>query len=142
MSDLHALSLAEVARLIQARTISPVEVTRALLSRIESLDRGVNAFLTVTPELALADARTAEIDIAGGRYLGPLHGVPLGIKDIYDTQGIRTTGHSRICMNYVPSSDATAVRKLRESGAVLMGKLATHEFAHGGPSFDLPWPPA
>ena len=79
--------------------------------------------------------------MAGG-YRGPMHGIPFALKDIYSTAGIRTTGHSRICLDTVPSADATTVRKLYEAGAVLTGKLATHEFAHGGPSFDLPWPPA
>ena len=87
-------------------------------------------------------ARAAEAEIARGNYRGPLHGVPFALKDIYDTAGVLTSGHSRTCIDRVPRKDATAVAKLRAAGAVLMGKLATHEFAHGGPSFDLPWPPA
>src|SRR4051794_41616993 len=77
-----------------------------------------------------------------GNYRGPLHGIPFGLKDIYSTAGIRTTSHSKICENLVPTEDATTVSKLYQAGGVLLGKLATHEFAHGGPSFDLPWPPA
>ena len=87
-------------------------------------------------------ARAAEAEIARGNYRGPLHGVPFAVKDIYDTAGVLTSGHSRTCIDRVPRKDATTVAKLRAAGAVLMGKLATHEFAHGGPSFDLPWPPA
>src|SRR5207249_4715698 len=75
-------------------------------------------------------------------YRGPLHGMPFGLKDIYATSGIRTTSHSKICENLVPTEDATTIAKLYQAGGVLLGKLATHEFAHGGPSFDLPWPPA
>ena len=83
-----------------------------------------------------------EREITAGRYRGPLHGIPFGLKDIYATAGIRTTSHSKICENLVPTEDATTVSKLYQAGGVLLGKLATHEFAHGGPSFDLPWPPA
>lgn len=142
MQDVHGLSLAEAAKLIESRKLSPVELVRALLSRIDTFDPQVNAFITVTGDLALAQARSAEKEISAGHYRGPLHGVPVGIKDIYNTAGIRTTGHSKICSENVPAEDAAAVTKLYDAGAVLMGKLATHEFAHGGPSFDLPWPPA
>lgn len=142
MQDYEALSLAETAYLIETREISPVELIRARLSRIESFDPQVNSFITVTADLALAQARKAEKEISAGHYGGPLHGIPVGVKDIYNTAGIRTTAHSRLCIDNIPSKDATAVTKLREAGAVLMGKLATHELAHAGPSFDLPWPPA
>ncbi|MBW8270092.1 amidase [Caldovatus aquaticus] len=141
-SEPHFLSIAEAARLIARRQLSPVELTRALLARIEALDPQLNAYLLVTAERALDAAREAEAAIMAGRHLGPLHGIPLALKDVICTAGIRTTGHSRLCADYVPREDATVVRKLREAGAVLLGKLATHEFAHGGPSFDLPWPPA
>ena len=142
MHELHALTLADAAALIEARRLSPVELVQALLSRIEDFDPQVNAFITVTADLALEQARQAECEISAGRYRGPLHGIPLGIKDIYNTAGVRTTANSRLCLDNVPSEDAAAVAKLKRAGAVLMGKLATHEFAHGGPSFDLPWPPA
>src|SRR5438552_18154781 len=109
---------------------------------IEALDPQLNAFLLPTPEKAREQAKAAEREIMAGRHRGPLHGIPFGLKDIYATDGIRTTSHSKICENLVPSEDATIVAKLYQAGGVLLGKLATHEFAHGGPSFDLPWPAA
>jgi aspartyl-tRNA(Asn)/glutamyl-tRNA(Gln) amidotransferase subunit A len=141
-SEPHFLSIAEAARLIARRQLSPLELTRALLARIEALNPQINAYLLVTADRAIDAARKAEEEIMAGRHLGALHGIPVALKDIFCTAGIRTTGHSRICADFVPREDATVVRKLHESGAVLLGKLATHEFAHGGPSFDLPWPPA
>lgn len=141
-NDLHFLSIAEAAKLIRARRLSPVELTRAYLQRIEALDPQLNAFITVTADLALQQARRAEREITKGNYRGPLHGIPFGLKDIYNTKGILTSGHSKVCIDNIPGEDATTTRKLYEAGAVLLGKLATHEFAHGGPSFDLPWPPA
>ncbi|HQT76200.1 MAG: hypothetical protein B7Z80_09300 [Rhodospirillales bacterium 20-64-7] len=141
-ATLHDLSIADAARLIAQRRISPVELTQAYLDRIDAVDGQVNAFLTVTAETALTQARAAEAEIVAGRHRGPMHGIPFALKDIYCTDGIHTTGHSRTRADYVPNFDATTVTKLYESGAILLGKLATHEFAHGGPSFDLPWPPA
>jgi aspartyl-tRNA(Asn)/glutamyl-tRNA(Gln) amidotransferase subunit A len=135
-------TIAQSAELIRTRKLSPVELTQAHLKRIVDLDPQLNAFLMVTPDLALQQAREAEEEIAKGKYRGPLHGVPFGLKDIYNTRGIRTTGHSKVCADNVPAEDATMTRKLYDAGAVLLGKLSTHEFAHGGPSFDLPWPPA
>jgi aspartyl-tRNA(Asn)/glutamyl-tRNA(Gln) amidotransferase subunit A len=135
-------TIAQSAELIRTRKLSPVELTQAHLKRIADLDPQLNAFLMVTPDLALQQAREAEEEIAKGKYRGPLHGVPFGLKDIYNTRGIRTTGHSKVCADNVPAEDATTTRKLYDAGAVLLGKLSTHEFAHGGPSFDLPWPPA
>ncbi|MBX9699245.1 MAG: amidase, partial [Acetobacteraceae bacterium] len=140
--DLHHLTIAEAAALIAARKLSPVELTRAFLDRIAALDGQVNAYLLVTADHALAQARAAEAEIMAGGYRGPLHGIPYALKDIYCTAGIRTTGHSRSAMGFVPTEDAETVARLTAAGAVLLGKLATHEFAHGGPSFDLPWPPA
>ena len=139
---LHDLTLADAAGLIKARKLSPVEYTQALLRRTDALDPQLNAYITRTSEAALEAARSAEAEIARGNWRGPLHGIPFAVKDIYDTAGVLTSGHSRICIDRVPSKDATAVAKLRAAGAIPMGKLATHEFAHGGPSFDLPWPPA
>src|SRR5690242_7555890 len=140
--ELAFLTIAEAARLIERKQLSPVELTTALIRRTEALDPQLNAYLLPTPDQALDQARQAEQEIIDGGYRGPMHGIPFALKDIYTTAGIRTTGHSRICLDAVPSTDATTVRKLYEAGAVLTGKLATHEFAHGGPSFDLPWPPA
>ena len=141
-ADLHFLTLAEAARLIASRELSPVEYTQALMARADALDAQVNAFITRTNERALEQARTAEVEIAKGRHRGPLHGIPFGLKDIYDTVGIRTTGHSKLGLDNVPATTATAAQWLLDAGAVLLGKLATHEYASGGPSLDLPWPPA
>lgn len=134
------LTIARAAELIRTRKFSPVELTQALLQRIEAFDTQVRAFITLTPELALEQARKAEQEIAAGHYRGPMHGIPFGLKDVYNTAGIRTTAHSKIYVDNVPQEDATTTAKLLAAGGVLMGKLATHEFAHGGPSHDLPWP--
>src|SRR5215472_16916306 len=141
-TELHWLTIADAARLIESRRLSPLELTDALLARIDALDPQLNAFLLPTPERARGQAKAAEREIMAGRYRGPLHGIPFGLKDIYATAGIRTTSYSKICENLVPTEDATTAAKLYQAGGVLLGKLATHEFAHGGPSFDLPWPPA
>lgn len=141
-NDLHFLSISELSRLISSRELSPVELVDHLLRRIDDIDPQVNAFLTVTAEHARKQARQAEAEILGGNWRGPLHGVPFGLKDIYYTAGILTSGHSRIGIGHIPLRDATTVERLYQAGAVLLGKLATHELAHGGPSFDLPWPPA
>jgi aspartyl-tRNA(Asn)/glutamyl-tRNA(Gln) amidotransferase subunit A len=141
-SDLHFLTITDAARLIQSRRLSPVDLTQAYLDRIAAIDSQLNSYLLVTADHALAQARSAEAEIAAGHYRGPMHGIPFALKDIYCTAGIRTTCHSRTRADYVPGFDATTVTKLYDSGAVLLGKLATHEFAHGGPSFDLPWPAA
>ena len=141
-TELAFLTIAEAARLIEKKQLSPVELTTALIRRAEALDPQLNTYLLPTFDRAIDQARTAEREITAGRYRGPMHGIPFGLKDIYATAGIRTTGHSRVCIDTVPTADATTVRKLYDAGAILTGKLATHEFAHGGPSFDLPWPPA
>jgi aspartyl-tRNA(Asn)/glutamyl-tRNA(Gln) amidotransferase subunit A len=141
-TELYTLSITDAARLIERRAVSPVELTDALLARIESLDPQLNAFLLVTADQARTHARAAEAAIMQGGRKGSMHGIPFALKDIFGTAGIRTTGHSRVCIDTIPAEDAASVAKLYESGSVLLGKLATHEFAHGGPSFDLPWPPA
>jgi len=140
--ELHHLTIAVAAQLIRSRKLSPVEYVDALLKRIESLDSQLNAFITVTANLARKQARQAEVEIMSGRYRGPLHGIPFALKDIYNTKGILTSGGSKVCSDNIPTSDAATTRMLYDAGAVLLGKLQTHEFAHGGPSFDLPWPPA
>ena len=109
---------------------------------MHELDAELHSFLLLTEEKALADARAAEVAIMAGNPVGPLHGIPIGLKDIVDTKGIRTTCHSNFLRDNIPDTDATCAVKLAEAGTVLMGKTATHEFADGGPSFDLPWPPA
>jgi aspartyl-tRNA(Asn)/glutamyl-tRNA(Gln) amidotransferase subunit A len=140
--DVASLSIVQAGALIRERKLSSVELTRALLDRIELLDGELHAFLTVTADLAMAQASAADAEIAAGRYRGPMHGIPYALKDIYETAGIPTTAHSRVLMDYVPARDAATVRMLADAGAVLLGKLATHEFATSGPMFDLPWPPA
>ena len=142
VTDLHFLTIAKAGDLIRRRQLSPVELTRAFLDRVAAIDPQINAYLLLTADHALAQARVAESEVMAGTYRGPMHGIPYALKDIYCTNGIRTTSHSRTRADYVPQFDATTVTKLNQSGAVLLGKLATHEFAHGGPSFDLPWPPA
>ncbi|HEY1930792.1 MAG TPA: amidase [Acetobacteraceae bacterium] len=135
------LTIADAGRLIAAKKLSPVELTRSLLDRIATVDAQLNAFLQVTERQALAAARAAERAVMSGRK-GPLLGIPVAYKDIYETAGVRTTAHSRILADNVPAQDAETVRRLGAAGAVMLGKLATHEFAIGGPAFDLPWPPA
>ena len=136
------LTIAQASDLIERKALSPVELTEACMRRIEMLDSQISAVVTLAGERAIEDARVAEAEIAKGRWRGPMHGIPFGLKDIYDTAGIRTAGQSRIAMDNVPAKNAAAVDRLRESGAILLGKLTTHEFARSGPAFDLPWPPA
>jgi len=141
MKENHGfLTIAQAARLIEARKLSPVELTEALLMRVERFDSQLHAFITLTRDQAMKQARDAEAEIAGGRYRGAMHGIPFGLKDIYNTAGIATTGNSKVCIDHVPSEDAATTARLYGAGGVLIGKLATHEFAHGGPSYDLPWP--
>src|SRR5882762_8200991 len=142
MAELHDLSIAELSNLIAARKLSPLELTDALIQRVEQYDAQTRAFITRTFDLARKQAREAEGEIAAGRYRGALHGIPFALKDIYDTKGILTSAHSRVFIDRIPREDATTTARLYHAGAVLLGKLATHEMAHAGPSFDLPWPPA
>ena len=136
-----SLTIAEASRLIAARKLSPVELAKALLERIKAVDPKINAFLTITEKQALTAARAAErAMMAGNKHR--LLGIPVAYKYIYETAGVATTAHSRILQHNVPQRDAETVRRLREAGTVMLGKLATHEFAIGGPAFDLPWPPA
>ncbi|MGZ8155482.1 MAG: amidase [Burkholderiales bacterium] len=142
MSELAWLTLSEASELLRNKKLSPVEYAKALIGRIETHDKKLNAFLRFTPEIALEDARRAEAEIGRGEWRGPLHGVPYGLKDIIDYAGLPTTAHSKILKDNVAQSDAAVTQRLRAAGGVFMGKLSTHEFAIGGPSFDLPWPPA
>ncbi len=142
MSELHWLSATDAAAVIASRRLSPVDLMEALLSRIERLDGRINAFIHLDADAARAAARAAEAEIAAGRPRGPLHGVPVGIKDIIDVAGLPTTCHSKILLDNIARADAVAVSRLRGAGAIVLGKLSTHEFAIGGPSFDLPFPPA
>ena len=140
--DIAFLTIAELGRAYDTKELSPVEVTRALLDRIATHDGKLNSFIRVTPEIALTEAEAAERDLMAGTRRGPMHGIPYGLKDIVETAGIATTGHSKLRQDYVPQADAEIVRRLKAGGGILLGKLATWEFALGGPSFDLPWPPA
>ncbi|HEX5476244.1 MAG TPA: amidase [Burkholderiales bacterium] len=136
------LGIAEAARLFRSRERSPLELTQCLLARIDRLDARCNAFLHVARESALAEAKAAGAELAAGRDRGPLHGIPYAVKDIIDVAGLRTTCHSKILRDNIASADAPVIAQLREAGAVLLGKLALHEFATGGPTTELPWPPA
>ncbi len=134
-------TIAEASRVIAAGQASPVDLMQACLDRIARHDGVLHSFIRTTPEQALADARASEARHQAGTALGPLDGIPIAHKDIYETAGIPTTAHSRLLQDHVPDLDGTVVRRLREAGTVMLGKLGTHEFAFGGPSFDLPWPP-
>lgn len=133
-SDATRLSITEASRLIRDRKVSPVELTQSCLKRIERLNPKLNAFITVTAESALAQAREAESEIKGGHWRGPLHGIPIALKDLFDTAGVRTTAASGLFKDRVPVQDAEIVRRLKDAGAVLLGKLNMHEFAYGGSS--------
>jgi aspartyl-tRNA(Asn)/glutamyl-tRNA(Gln) amidotransferase subunit A len=124
-------TLVEAAELLRSRKLSPVELTRQCLDRIERLNPTLNAFITITADQALESARRAEAEIAAGNYRGPLHGIPIGLKDLFDTAGIPTTAASNQYRRRVPTEDAEAVRRLKQGGAVILGKLNMHEFAFG-----------
>src|SRR5438445_211978 len=132
--DLAFLTISELSELIRTRKISPVEVTRVMLQRIEKFNPILNAYVTVTSEQAMKSAQDAEKEIQHGKWRGPLHGVPLALKDLFDTAGVRTTAASALFKDRVPQEDAEVVGKLKAAGAVLLGKLNMHEFAYGGSS--------
>jgi aspartyl-tRNA(Asn)/glutamyl-tRNA(Gln) amidotransferase subunit A len=127
-------TILEVGELLRKRKLSPVELTRDCLARIEKLNPTLNAFITVTAESALAQARQAEKEIRQGQWRGPLHGIPIALKDIIDTAGTRTTAASALFKDRIPAEDAEVVRRLKDAGAVLLGKQNLHEFAYGGSS--------
>ena len=131
-SELPFLSAGDLSRLIQSKEVSPVEATEAYLDRIESLDHRFNSYLTVMREQALADAQHAEEDIASGQHKGPMHGVPVAVKDQFWSKGVRSTGGSRILADFVPDEDATVIANLRKAGAVVLGKTNMTEFAITG----------
>lgn len=135
-------TIAEAAKLIAAKKLSPVELTQACLGRMHEMDDTLHAFILPTEERALSEARAAEAEIMKSGPRGPMHGIPIGLKDIVDTAGLETTCQSRLLAGNVPDKDAMCAVKLASAGSVLMGKLTTHEFADGGPSFDLPKPPS
>jgi aspartyl-tRNA(Asn)/glutamyl-tRNA(Gln) amidotransferase subunit A len=131
MTETVQLTLEDAAALLREGRVSSVDLTEACLARIEAVEPRLNAFVTVTADLARAQAREATAEIKAGRYRSPLHGIPVAVKDLFATQGIRTTAGSRILADWIPDEDSTVVRKLREAGAVLLGKLGMHEFAYG-----------
>jgi aspartyl-tRNA(Asn)/glutamyl-tRNA(Gln) amidotransferase subunit A len=130
-SDLAFATIEELAPLLAKKKISPVELTQCYLSRIERLGPQLNAFITITAEQALAEARVAERELQRGRRRGPLHGIPIALKDNIWTRGVRTTAGSTILRDFIPTEDATVVRRLKRAGAVLLGKTNLHEFAYG-----------
>ena len=135
------LTLAEAARRIASRDLSPVELLDACLARVDAVDARLGSFVALTRDRALAEARAAEAAIVAGGHRGPLHGIPYSLKDIFETRGIPTTAQSRLLADNVPDADCDAQERLAAAGAVLMGKAATWEFAHGGPSWDVAFPP-
>ena len=141
-TDLHFLTIRQAAELLRGRQLSPVELTRAFLERIEATDDQLHSFILLLKDQALADARSAEAEILRNEYKGPLHGMPFALKDLYDTAGVRTTAGSRVDFDRVPTEDATTTARLKAAGGILLGKLAMHEFALGGPDFTTPFPPA
>jgi aspartyl-tRNA(Asn)/glutamyl-tRNA(Gln) amidotransferase subunit A len=132
--ELIDLSIHDASELVRQKKVSPVELTNACLAQIEKLNPALNAFITVTPESAVAEARAAEAEIQRGKWRGPLHGVPIALKDLFDTAGVRTTAGSGVFKDRVPAEDAEVVRRLKAAGAVLLGKTNMHEFAFGGSS--------
>ncbi|MGE5219608.1 MAG: amidase [Chloroflexota bacterium] len=134
------LTIGEIAAALRRKDFTSVELTEALLRRIEAIDGKLHCFITLTVDLAVQQARQAEQELRSGKDRGPLHGIPIALKDLYATKGIRTTCHSAVLENWLPLEDATTVAKLSEAGAILLGKLGMHEFAFGGPSVDAPFP--
>ena len=127
-------TLAEASELVRRREISPVDLTQECLETIARLNPSLNAFITITAESALEQGEAAEEEIAAGNYRGPLHGIPIGLKDLIDTAGVRTTAASAMFKDRIPTEDAAVVKKLKAAGAVLVGKQNLHEFAYGGSS--------
>ena len=127
-------TIQQLSRQLHDRSLSPVDLTRDCLTRIDKLNPKLNAFITTLADNALADARQAELQIQRGDYRGPLHGIPIGLKDILDTAGTRTTAASALFKDRIPAEDAEVVRRLRIAGAIILGKQNLHEFAYGGSS--------
>jgi aspartyl-tRNA(Asn)/glutamyl-tRNA(Gln) amidotransferase subunit A len=132
--DLASLTLRQASQMVRAKAVSPVELTQACLQRVQRYNPAVNAFITVTGESALATARDMEAELQRGKWRGPLHGIPIALKDNIDTAGIRTTGASELFKDRIPTEDAEVAHRLKDAGAVLLGKLNMHEFAYGATS--------
>ena len=141
-TNLYHLTIREASALLKSGQLSPVELTQSFLDRIEATDDRLHSFIIVLKEQALDDARLAEAEIRRGDYKGPLHGIPFALKDLYDTAGITTTSGSKVDIDRVPTEDATTTARLKAAGGILLGKLAMHEFALGGPDSTPPFPPA
>ncbi|MCU1653126.1 MAG: Amidase, partial [Pseudonocardia sp.] len=137
----YELTLAGAAEKIKAKELSPVELTASVLARIDAVEDKITAFATLTPDLATKAAERAEAEIAAGNYRGPLHGIPVGIKDLYETAGVATTSSSKVRADYIPTQDSAVVEKLFAAGSVMVGKTHTHEFAFGAvtPTTRNPW---
>lgn len=142
MTEIPFRGALEIAAAIRDKRLSATQYLEYVLNRIEQHDPALNSVITLNADAALTAAREADQAVSNGAVLGPLHGVPFGLKDIIDAANLPTTAHSRIYANNIPIEDAAVTTHLKHSGAILVAKLATHEFAFGGPSFDLPWPPA
>lgn len=142
MTDLTTLSIADAGRRMARGELSSTALTDAFLARIAAIDGKLSSFITVTAERARAAAAQADQERSRGVLRGPLHGIPVALKDIYETEGVLTTGHSHLRADYVPAVDAETVRRLKAGGAVILGKLATHEFANGAMTPDQPFPAA
>lgn len=140
--ELHFLTIHRAGELIRNRELSPVELTRACLERIEQTDDRLHSFILLTSDDALRDARNAEAEVLSGNYRGPMHGIPFALKDLYDTAGVKTTSGSQVDIDRVPDVDATTTARLKAAGGILLGKLAMHEFALGGPDWTTPFEPA
>src|SRR5580698_9409868 len=132
--DLTGMTLKKASDLIRAKTVSSVELTQACLDRIAKLQPILNAYITINGEQALEQARMLDAELKSGKWRGPFHGIPIALKDNIDTAGVRTTGASQLFKDRVPTEDAEVVRRLKNAGAVLVGKLNLHEFAYGGTS--------
>ena len=139
-NEIAYLSITGAAAALRRNELSPVDLIDALLKRINAVDDKLHCFITLTADLARKQAQQAEQELRSGSDRGPLHGVPIALKDLYMTKGIRTTCHSAVLQNWIPEVNATTVTKLQEAGAILLGKLGMHEFAFGGPSVDAPFP--
>lgn len=142
MAAAEPLSILEAAAAIKGGKLTAVDLTRQYLDRIARLDGDLSTFVTVTAGRALSAAARADEEIAAGKWRGPLHGIPIALKDVIDVADVRTTACSKLLLENVPEHNSNAWARLEQAGAVLLGKLTTHEFAIGGPSFDLPFPPA
>jgi aspartyl-tRNA(Asn)/glutamyl-tRNA(Gln) amidotransferase subunit A len=140
--DTADLSIAEMGRALRDRSVTSEQLANDALERIAAKDAELHAFVLLTRDRALADAHRADAELKASIDRGPFHGIPYALKDIYDTGGIRTTCHSKLRLDNVPAADSVVAAKFKDAGGVLLGKLATHEFALGGPSFDLPFPPS